>query len=116
MAARGRNKSRQPRNEGERLHLDGSGAVRPRLLEVQLHVPIVQDLQPVVGEGRAQDIAAQGQSAGLVVGGDTASAMQVEAVVLGAQGALGDGAVVGVEHNAEGRRARRSRVGQGLGG
>jgi hypothetical protein len=28
--------------------------------------------------------------------------MQVEAVVLGAQGALGDGAVVGVEHDAEG--------------
>ena len=103
MAARGRDESRESRDESERRKFHRRGAIGPRLLELQADVAVVQNLQPVVGEGRAQDVrrfatlgpahpppapralrarpsAAQGQSAGLVVGGDTASAMQVEAV------------------------------------
>jgi hypothetical protein len=54
------------------------------------------------GEAWAQDVFAQSESALLVVGGDSGSCVQVEAMVLGAQFAFGNGAVVGVEHDANG--------------
>jgi hypothetical protein len=43
----------------------------------------------------------QGQAAFLVVGGDLGCRMKIEAMVLGAQFAFGNGAVVGVEQDAD---------------
>ena len=56
--------------------------IGPRLLELQPHDFVIQDLQPVVGQGRTQDVLAQGDSALLVVGGDTCGSMEVEPGVL----------------------------------
>ena len=95
MAAWRRNKGRESRDEGERRKFHRRGAIGPGLLEVQPDASVGQDVQPVVGEGWAQDIAAQGQPAGLVVGGDRGCSLQVETVGLRAQVALGDGTVVG---------------------
>ena len=77
---------------------------------------IVDDCQAVVGERRTQDVLAQCEPALLVVGGNLGRAVEVEPSVLPAQVALGYRMSVGVEHDTQGRRARRSRVGQGVGG
>jgi hypothetical protein len=53
-------------------------------MTIQPHVTIVQDLQAVVGEGRAQDVLAQVLATLLVVGGDFGLSMQVEPCVLAA--------------------------------
>jgi hypothetical protein len=56
----GRNEGRKTRDEGKGFNLHRRSAVRPRLLEVQPDVFIVEDLQAVIGERRAKDVLAQG--------------------------------------------------------
>jgi hypothetical protein len=95
------NQGSESGDEGERLDVHGRSAVGPRLLEVQPHGSFGQDAQPVVGQGRTQDVPAQPFAARLVVGGDARGSLQVEGVGGGAEVALGHGAVVGVEHDAD---------------
>jgi hypothetical protein len=102
MALWRRDQGGESRNEGQRSQFHRRGAVRPRFLELQLHGSVVEDLEPVVGEGRAQDVLAQGQTALLVVGGDLGRGVKIEPLSLGAQVAFGRGTVVGVEHDAQG--------------
>jgi hypothetical protein len=52
--------------------------IRPRALELQPHVTVIQDLQTVVGEGRAQDVLAQALATLLLVGSDFGLKMQVK--------------------------------------
>jgi hypothetical protein len=122
MPLRRRHQRRKPRDEGQRLKLDrrsspaGLGpahptptprgfaapvTIGPRLLELQPHVSVVEDFQAVVGEWRAQDVFAQGQAAWLVVGGDLGCRVKIEAMVLGAQFAFGNGAVVRALHRQD---------------
>jgi hypothetical protein len=72
-----------------------------RFLNSSLTLSVVEDHEAVVGERRAQDVFAQSQSALLVVGGDLGCCVKIEAMVLGAEFAFGNGAVVGVEHDAD---------------
>lgn len=58
--------------------------------------------ETVVGERRAQDVFAEGESALHVVGSDPGRSMQIEPVLLRAQLAHCDGLVVGVKHDADG--------------
>jgi hypothetical protein len=51
----GRHQGGESRNEGQWSQFHRRGAIRPRLLELQLHVSVVEGLEPVVGERRAQD-------------------------------------------------------------
>jgi len=53
-------------------------------------------------EAWAQDVFAQGEPALLVVGGDLGGSVKIEPLGLRTQRALADGAVVGVEHDAQG--------------
>jgi hypothetical protein len=60
--------------------------------------------------------SAQGQAALLVVGGDLGCRVKIEAMVLGAQFAFGNGAVVGVEHDADGDGRGEAAWGRGWAG
>jgi len=51
-------------------------------MTIQPHDVVIQDFQPVVGQGRTQDILAQGQPAMLVVGGNPGSSVKIEPGVL----------------------------------
>jgi hypothetical protein len=46
--------------------------IRPRLLEQDPHVVVVENLEAVVGQGRAKEVLAQGQPSLPVVGGNFA--------------------------------------------
>ena len=116
MAARGRHQGRESRDEGQRRKFHRRGAIGPGLLEVERDASVGQDVQPVVGKGWAQDIAAQGQATLLVVGGDPGCSLQVETVGLRAQVAAGDGTVVGVEHDADGLALVGGTIGWSAGG
>src|SRR5436190_2093620 len=85
VAARRRHDGGEPSDEGSGLQDDAGGAVGPGTLEVELNGSPWQDLEPVVGQGRTEDVAAQGFSAGLVVGGDASPSVEVEAAMQGAQ-------------------------------
>jgi hypothetical protein len=97
-----RHKRGQSRDEGERVQFNRRGSIGPRLLELQLHISVVENLQPVVGQRRAKDIFAQGHSALLVVCGDFGSSVKIEPVSLATQVAFGHGAVVRIQHDADG--------------
>jgi hypothetical protein len=62
LAARSRRRHQrgQSSNEGERFQLDRCCAIRPRLLEIEPHGTVVEELEAVVGERRAQDVLARG--------------------------------------------------------
>jgi hypothetical protein len=53
----------------------GAGTVRPRPLEVEADVAIVEHAEAVVGQRGAQDVAAQPFTTGLVVGSHASSAL-----------------------------------------
>lgn len=61
---------RETGDESERRKVDGGGSVGPRTLEVEADVSVVEDGETVIGQRRAQDVAAQALAAILVVGGD----------------------------------------------
>jgi len=54
----------------------------PITMTIQPHDVVIQDFQPVVGQGRTQGVLAQGQAALLVVGGDLGSSVKIEPGVL----------------------------------
>jgi len=81
------------------------GAIRPWPLRRQVDVPVVEDAEPVVGQWRAQDASAQALAALLVVGSDAGGGLQVRPEAQPAQSPLADGALVGVEHDADGLAA-----------
>jgi hypothetical protein len=60
MPLGGRDQGSESRDEGQRSQFHRRGAIGPRLLELQPHDFVIQDLQPVVGQRRAQDVLAQG--------------------------------------------------------
>jgi hypothetical protein len=118
VPARRWHQSRETRDEGERRKVHRGGAIGPGLLEVQPHRLFRQDVQSVIGQRGTQEVATQALAAGLVVGGDTRSRLQVESVGAGAEVAVGHGAVVRVEHDADGHAlggwaCRRSASGGG---
>jgi hypothetical protein len=47
-------------------------------MTIQPHEIVIQDLEAVVGQGRTQDVFAQGQAALLVVGGNPGRCVKVE--------------------------------------
>jgi len=51
-------------------------------MTIEPHVAVVEDLEAVVGEGRAQDVLAQVLATLLVVGGDFGGSLKVEACLL----------------------------------
>jgi hypothetical protein len=51
-------------------------------MTIQPHDVVIQDFQPVVGQGRTQGVLAQGQAALPVVGGDLGSSVKIEPGVL----------------------------------
>jgi hypothetical protein len=51
-------------------------------MTIQPHVSVVDDLQPVVGQGRAQDVLAQVFATLHVVRGDCGRTLKVEACML----------------------------------
>jgi hypothetical protein len=50
MALRRWNERGEAGDESERFELEGGCAIRPRFLEVQSHVAVVDDLEPVVND------------------------------------------------------------------
>ena len=54
----------------------------PITMTIEPHVAVVEDLEAVVGEGRAQDVLAQVLATLLVVGGDFGGSLKVEACLL----------------------------------
>jgi len=69
-----------------------------------------------VGQGRTEDVAAQGQAPLLVVRGDLGRRMKDEPLGLRTQGALADGAFVGVDLDEQGLALVGSACGRGAGG
>ena len=63
------------RDESERVHLDRRSTIQPRPLELETDVSVVEDAEPVIGQRRAQDVAAQPFPPLLVVGGDAGSGL-----------------------------------------
>jgi hypothetical protein len=64
---RGRNDGGEARHERQRRKRDGGGAIAVRFLERDGHAAVGQQGQPVVGERRAQDVAADRLAPALVV-------------------------------------------------
>jgi hypothetical protein len=60
----------------------GNPARVPITMTIQPHVSVVDDLQPVVGQGRAQDVLAQVFATLHVVRGDCGRTLKVEACML----------------------------------
>ena len=76
---------RQPLHELQRAHDQVRGAVAPRRLELELHLPGGVELHPFVGERRPRDVAAQLLQPLAVVGFHPHRGMQAEPVDVGAQ-------------------------------
>ena len=74
----GRDNRREARDEGQWRQFHGGCAIGPRLLELQPHDVVIQDLESVVGQGRTQDVFAQGEPALLVVGGDLGRSVEIK--------------------------------------
>ena len=116
MPPRRWDESCKTRDEGERRKVDAGSAIRPGLLKVDPDGFVVEDLEAVVGERRAQNVFAQGEPALFVVGSDPGCSMQVEPVLLCAQLALCDRLVVGVKHDADGDGRGEAAWGRGRAG
>ena len=82
---RPRHQCRQPLHELQRAHDQMRGAVAPRRLELELHLPGGVELHPFVGERRPRDVAAQLLQPLAVVGLHPHRRVQAEPVDVGAQ-------------------------------
>jgi hypothetical protein len=76
----------QPLHELQRTHHQVRGAIAPRGLELQLHLPGGVELHPLVRQCRPGDGAAQLFQPLAVMGLDSHRGVQAEAVDVGAQG------------------------------
>lgn len=85
MQARAGQEGCEPLHEFQRRHVDVARAVAIRRLQLEHHLPRVVHAQPLVGDGRARDVAAQVLKLAALLGGTAHPRVQAEAVGVGAQ-------------------------------
>jgi hypothetical protein len=83
---RPRHQRRQPLHELQRAQHQVRGAVAPRCLELELHLPCRVELHPLVRQRRPGDVAAQLFQPLAVMCADPHRGVQAEPVDVGAQG------------------------------
>ena len=86
MQARARHQGGEPLHEFQRRYHEVARAVAIRRLQLEHHLPGVVHPQPLVGDGRARDVAAQVLKLAALLGLTAHPRMQAEAVGVGAQG------------------------------
>lgn len=86
VAARGRDEGDETRDEVAGRQLDVGGPVAPPTLEGPASVAVGGQLQSVLGDGGAEDVAAQSLEAASLVPGDAGGSVEGEAVGVDAQG------------------------------
>ena len=84
----------------DRLEEEMGGAIAPHCLELDEDAAVGAELDAVLGERGAEEVAAEPFEAGAVVGGDPDIGVEIEAIELGLAGAAGGG-VTGVRLVAE---------------
>ena len=89
MQARARHQCCQPLHEFQRRHHEVARAVAIGGLQLEHRLPRAVHTEPLVGDGRARDVAAQVLKRLAFIGGAAHPRMQAESVGVGAQG-LGD--------------------------
>jgi len=86
MQARARHEGCQPLHEFERRHHEVARAVAIRRLQLEYHLPRAVHTQPLVGDGRARDVAAQVLKRLTLIGGAAHPRMQAKACPEPAEG------------------------------
>jgi hypothetical protein len=114
VQARGGHDGREARHQGSGLEVDGGGAVAKGLLEEDADPAIGEAKEPVVGQRRTQDVAAQGLAPALVVGVDVGRGVQRKAAEVGGEPPRGAqmclGAVTWREDDGAFRSSMRTRA------
>jgi hypothetical protein len=83
---RRRHRGCKPTEQGQRIHLDGDGAVGEGTAQLDAHQAAGRELQPLLGDGRPEQVAKQGQATELVVGLDGGGGVLGEAHSVAASG------------------------------